>query len=286
MTLRPVDKDILGEVCRSLALDNFGMLYVDKVKDEIKTRYKNSDTGFLNADSVSIADIKAGLEEIAGDEYTEFERLRSGVYFYDPFSTGNDDIIATALTNLFQTRFVVTSEELRSHFGIAIDDMDRFVSEMTDLDLIRRISAGERDYFTVGPRLKEQAGSAGIDARLRQKASHGKISHDQLERVINVSATEDIINYLEGQRDEGFIIDLDGEYLVRSAIDEFGAHVAERISESVKDEFDESTYVLPEDEFDTIVRNEVEARFDVLTRIGPETERKVLSEIKTATADR
>lgn len=282
MTLRPVDTDRLAEICRSIALDNYGFLYVDKVKDRIRSEYESANTGLINASSLSTRDIKEALQSIAGNDFTEFEQLRSGVYYYDPFSTGNDDVIADDLTALFGQRLVVTSEELRSRFDVAIDDLDVFVSELTDLNLVRRIATGERDYFTIGPRLKEQTGEAGVDTRLRREAVHGKISHDDLERVINVSATADVIRYLDG---EGFIVDLDGEYLVESAIDEYGAYLAGEIGDSVAEEFESMRYVLPEGEFESVLTNELEARFDVLGRVGRDTERAIVDETRAALED-
>ncbi|NHN61191.1 MULTISPECIES: hypothetical protein [Halorussus] len=263
MPLRPTDTDLLADICTSVALRNYGFLYVDRVNDEIRSQYESADKSPLKASSLSQTEIKKAMDDVVADEYSELQRLRTGVYYYDPFGTGDDEGVATELTTLFRQQLVVTSEELRSRFDLAIDDIDFFADELADRNLVRRIATGERDYYTIGSRLKEQAGEAGVDARLREKATYGKLAHDQLEKVINVSATADVIRYLEA---EEFVIDLDGEYLVESAIPRFGEYLADRIADDVETEFENSGYVLPEPEFGQVVENEIDERSDVLAQ--------------------
>lgn len=268
MTLRPVDTDLLAEICRSIALEHSGFLYVDSVKDAIQSEYENSEKSLLAAGSLSSSDIKDALQDIAasdGSSDLELERVRNGVYYYDPFGQGSGEGVTGQLTRLFRQQLVVTSERLRSWFDLAIDDVDYFAGELEQRKLVRRIATGERDYFTIGPRLQEQTGEAGVDQRLTEEATNGKISHDQLEKVINVAATADVIRYLEGQ---GFVTDLDGEYLVDSAIDEFGAHLAAEVGDAVEAEFESWSYVLPESEFEQVVQTEVEERTDALAHAG------------------
>lgn len=277
MPLRPIDTDLLADICMSVALENYGFLYIDRVNDEIRSEYENKETGALKANSLSLTDTKKSLETVATDEYTELKRIRSGVYYYDPFGTGDNEQIASELTALFRQQLVVTSEELRSLFDLAIDDIDFFAGELEGRNLVRRIATGERDYYTIGPRLKEQAGEAGVDARLRDRATHGKLTHQQLEKEINVSATADVIRYLEA---EGFVIDLDGEYLVESAISRFGEYLAGVIKDDVEAEFEETGHVLPVTEFSQLVENEVGERTDVLAQA-----RSVRDDILTATKE-
>lgn len=281
MPLRPVDTDTLAEICRSIALDNYGFLYVDRVKDDLQSAYEGAEKKLWNAGTLSASDVKQALQEIASDEFSELERLRTGVYYYDPFGSGSGQGVANELTRLFRQQLVVTSETLRNRFDLAIDDVDFFAGELADRKLVRRIATGERDYFTIGPRLKEQTGEAGVDDMLTQRAVNGKISHDQLEKVVNVAATADVIRYLEG---EGFVVDLDGEYLVESAIDDFGAHLADEVADAVEEEFESARYVLPEEELNSVLRTEVSARFDVLSRLGREMEDRVLAATRDALA--
>jgi hypothetical protein len=277
MSLLPVDSDALTDICRDVAMSNYGFLYVSEDKDDVQTAYESADTGTLNASSVSTSDLKGALRDIANDEYADLDRIRDGVYYVDTFSVGSSNAVTNELTSVFSQRIVVTSETLRSRFDLAMDDVEFFVGELQERDLVRRITAGERDYYTIGPRLKEQAGNVGLDSQLERKAADGKISHSDLENVIDVAATTDVIRYLEK---EGFIIDLDGEYLVESAIDEFANHVAAEIEDVIQATFEDSQYVVPASEFPGIVRSEIEDRFDVLSHAH-----RVQDEIVSATRD-
>lgn len=282
MALLPVDTDVLEDICRTTARNNYGFLYVSDTKSEIKSAYENADTGLLATSSLSATDLRKALEDLAADEFTDLEQLREGVFYVDPFGATGNENITDELTNLFGQRLVVTGETLRSRFSLAIDDIDFFVSELAERDYVRRITAGKRDYYTIGPRLKEHADDVGLDARLLREASNGKIAHSDLERVIDVAATSDVIRYLDR---EGYIVDLDGSYLVEAAIDEYGRHLGETIEESVEGAFEDSAYALPEAEFEQIVENEIESRFDVLSA-AHSVRHEILAETQNALEER
>jgi len=279
MTVRPVDDDLLADICRSIAQDNYGFLYVSEVSSQIQSEYEAAETGLLNAGSISGSEIKQTLQSIAGQEISELQQLRTGVYYVDPFGAAGGERLTSELTNLFGQRLVVTSETLRSRFNLAIDDIDYFTGELENRDLVSRITAGEQDYFTIGPRLKEHAGEANVDSQLRRQAEHGIISHDKLESVIDVAATTDVIRYLAR---EGFIIDLSGEYLVRSDIDSYGRYVADEIEYLVEEAFEDSQYVLPTSEVETVIENAIDDHFDVLSRVGRGTADDVRDAVRSA----
>ncbi|MFB6070061.1 MAG: hypothetical protein ABEJ76_03480 [Halanaeroarchaeum sp.] len=260
MALLPVDEDVLEDVCESIARKNYGFLYVSDYRNEIKSAYESADTGLLNARALSGSDLREALASLANDEFRDLEQIRDGVFYFDPFGATSNEEITDELTHLFSQRLVVTAETLRSRFSLAIDDIEFFVDELADRDYVRRIRAGKKDYYTIGPGLKEHADDVGLDARLQSEATHGKISHSDLESVIDVAATTDVIRYLDR---EGYIVDLDGEYLVEEAIDEYGEHLAKRIEDTVADELADSSYVLRTDEFEQVVENEAETYVDL-----------------------
>lgn len=282
MSLLPVDTDALERVCRSVALDSYGFLYASDQKEKIKTGYENAEKGVFNARSLSMSDLRPAMEEIAGEEFSDIEKIRDGVYYVDPFGAREGNNIKDELTNLFGQRLVVTGETLRSRFSLAIDDVDFFVDELVQRDYVRRVTAGKRDYYTIGPRLKEHADDVGLDARLRSEATHGKISHSDLENVIDVVATTDVIRYLDR---EGYIVDLDGEYLVEEAIDEYADYVAGEIAETVEDEFADSSYALRDDTFEEVLRQSIEGRVDVLSK-ARRIESDLLEAVEASLAER
>lgn len=282
VALRPIDIDTLEDVCESIARKNYGFIYVTENKDEIKSAYEGADTGLLKADELSTSEIREGLGEIAADDLTDFDQLRDGVFYIDQFGAVGNEEITNELTMLFSQQLVVTGERLRSVFSLAIDDLDFFVDELESRGYLRRIRAGQNDYYTLGPKLKEGAGDVGLDSQLAGEAVNGKISHSDLESVIDVSATTDVIRYLEK---EDLIIDLDGEYLVQSLLDEYGQYLAEEIADAVESEFEAATYVLQDAEFEQVIQNEISDRFDVFSH-AREIEAEIIAKTKASLQDR
>lgn len=282
MPVRPADTDTLEDVCESIARENYGFVYINDKKEEIKAAYEQADTSRLNASELSNSDIRKGLSEIAANDFTDFDQIRDGVFYLDQFGAVGNEEITKELTMLFSQKLVVTGERLRSVFSLAIDDLDFFVDKLESRGYLRRIRAGQNDYYTIGPKLKELADDVGLDSQLAQDAVHGKISHSELESVIDVSATTDVIRYLEK---EGLIIDLDGEYLVRSSLEEYAEHLANEIEEAIEAEFQNSTYILQVDEFDQIIRNEIRNRFEVLSH-ARDIQDDIVAETRAALAER
>ena len=264
MAVLPVDEEALQEICEDIARDNYGFLYIAEHRDTIKHQYENANTGRLNTSSLSRSELRETLDELATESYADFEKIRDGVYYFDPFTQYNDQRIKDELTRIFSNRIVVTDETLRERFSLALDDLDFFVDQLTaeNRQYLRRIAAGKQDYYTVGPRLKEHADDVGLESKLSADASRGKISHRDLETVINISATTDVIRFLER---EGYIVDLGGEYLVKSALDEYGRSVAEEIKSDIESELAASEHVMRESEFRQLVENYIRERYTVLS---------------------
>ncbi|CCQ37098.1 uncharacterized protein Nmlp_2953 [Natronomonas moolapensis 8.8.11] len=282
MPIRPIDIDTLEDACESIARENYGFIYTAEVKNEIKSAYEGADTGVLKADELSISDIRKGLSEISADEFTDFDQIRDGVFYIDQFGAVGNEEITTELTMLFSQQMVVTGERLRSVFSLAIDDLDFFVDQLESRGYLRRIRAGQNDYYTIGPKLKERANDVGLDSQLAQDAVNGKISHSDLESAIDVSATTDVIRYLET---EDLIIDLDGEYLLKSLLDEYGRYLADQIESSIESEFETATYILKLNEFEQIIENEIRDQFNVLSH-AREIESEIIEKTKLGLTDR
>ncbi|MFC7058511.1 hypothetical protein [Halovenus salina] len=154
-------------------------------------------------------------------------------------------------------------KRLEKKFDIAPNDVDYFARKLSESGYIDRIPAGERDYFVGGSELKDETSrDIGLDAQLKSRAdAEGKLSHRELEEIIDVAATENVIDYLS-QND--FIIDLDGEYLVQAALDEFAHSLADRIADQVTEEFQESEYVLHQPEFEQVIENNINESTTIL----------------------
>jgi hypothetical protein len=271
MPLRPVDTDRLGDICISIARENYGFLYLDRVSGTIKDRYEGAETGLTKAGSLTRSAIKESLQELAGGEYENLRQIRSGVYYYDVFSAGHDERIPAQLKDLFiSTQQVVTAEQLRTEFNLAVDDVDFFVDKLVDNDMLFRIATGSQEYYSVGSLLKEQTGQNRLEDELREQSKGstpmGILSHDELERIISVNATSDVIGYLEQQL--GFFADLDGEYLVWEALDEYGRWLADETADDVTDEFAAAGHALSTTEYREVVVSQVEQRTDILDSVS------------------
>lgn len=280
--IRSVDEEELQDICRGIALDNFGFLYVNDHKDQIQTEYGSADTGLTKAGSVSLSGMEETLQEVADGNMSPFKKLRNGVYYYDPFETREGSRVSDELKSIFTYDLVVNKETIESRFDIAPTDVDFFASELVAEDYIRRIAAGERDYYVSGPRLKDEtAGDASVDSRLQEEAKRGILSHTELETVIDVAATNDIIRFLEKN---DFIVDLDGEYLVKDSIEEYAAYLENEVGEAVIEEFDDIG-VLPVSELDQILQNQIDRRFGILPSLDRSDTETLLKAVRKQLAD-
>ncbi|GAB6878432.1 hypothetical protein JCM17823_07060 [Halorubrum gandharaense] len=271
MSLRPVDTDTLGEISIEVAKENFGFLYVDRVANEIRERYESSDTPLMKAGNLSRSDVKEALQNIASEDWENIERIRSGVFYYAVFSTGPPERVLNRLRDLFMsTQQVVTAEQLREEFNLAIEDTEFFAEKLVSNGLLSRIATGSREYYSVGPKLKEKTGQNQLKDELIKQSRNGTpvgvLSHEELEQIISVNATSDVIHYLEGQL--GLLSDLDGEYLVWGSIEQYGEWMAEEIAEDVADEFESTGYAMPKQEYREVVRARIEARSSILKQLS------------------
>ncbi|WP_435143346.1 hypothetical protein [Halobaculum sp. P14] len=264
MPLRPVDRDVLEDISQDIAQDNYGFLYVDRVRDQLKDQYESREKSKLKAPTLSTSETKEALREMAEDENYSIERIRSGVFYWDPFGTGTRTGITERLKGVFRNQMVVTTEDLRKAFDLAHEDAEFFANGLRRQDLVMRIAAGSREYYSVGRRLKEETGEDDLEGKLKRRSVHGKISHDQLEEAISVAATSDVIGYLQG---EGLIIDMDGEYLVRAALDEFGKQTAADLADDVVSAFEDAGHVMPLREYETLLESEIDVRSNVLAHV-------------------
>ncbi|QZP39456.1 hypothetical protein [Halobaculum magnesiiphilum] len=264
MPLRPVDRDVLEDISQDISQSNYGFLYVDRVRDDLKDQYQSREKGRLKAPKLSTSDVKESLRDLAEDENYSLERIRSGVFYWDPFGSGTRTGITERLKGVFRDQMVVTTEDLRKAFDLAHEDADFFAKQLRRQNLVMRIAAGSRDYYSVGSRLKEETGEDDLKGKLKRRATHGKLSHGQLEEAISVAATSDVIGYLQG---EGLIIDMDGEYLVRSALDEFAEKLADDLGDDVSRAFEDAGNVMPTGEYDSLIESEIEVRSNVLAHV-------------------
>lgn len=283
MPLRPVDSDRLGDICISVAQKNFGFLYLDRVANRIKEEYESSDTGLTKAGTLTRRAIKDSLGKLAGEEYENLRQIRSGVYYYDVFSAGHDKRIPNRLKDLFvSTQQVITAEQIRNEFNLAVDDVDFFVDKLVENDMLFRIATGSQEYYSVGSLLKEQTGQNRLEDELREQAKGsapiGILSHDELEQIISVNATSDVIRYLEQQLN--FLTDLDGESLVWGALEDYGRWMADEIADDITEELAAVGHAMPTAEYREVITNAIEKRTDLLDQVSRRRRDEVIDAVQ------
>lgn len=283
MSLRPVDTDTLGRISIEIAKENYGFIYVDRVANEITERYESSDTPITKAGSLSRTDVKEALQDIASEDWENIERIRSGVFYYAVFSSAPPDRILNRLRDLFMsTQQVITAEQLRSEFDLAVEDTEFFADKLVSHDLLSRIATGSREYYSVGWKLKEETGQNQLKDELIEQSRNGSpigvLSHEELEQIISVNATSDVIHYLEGQL--GLVSDLDGQYLVWGSITEYGEWMAEEIADDVADEFESTGYAMPKSEYTEVVKSMIAKQSTVLEQLSRQKRGEVVDAVK------
>lgn len=280
--IRPVDTEELEDICRDIALQNYGFLYVNEHKGEIQSEYESADKGVTKAGTVSASDLKESLREIANDDFSEFQRLRNGVYFYDPLGLPEGKSVSDDLSSVFRSHLVIDKQTFESVFDIAPKDVDFLANHLEQHAYLERITTGKRDYYVSGTKLKENTSrDTSVSARLSGEASGGTVSQSDLEDVIDVAATDDVIRYLE---DQDFILDIGEEYIVQSEMDAYARHLIGEIGDSVEDEIGTSG-LLPLPEFEQVIRNEINDRFDVLSHLGRGEAAELLETVQEALAE-
>lgn len=282
--VRPVSTEVLQDICTEIARQNYGFVYLNEHKGTIKEQYTQMDTGLKYSNSVSLSDIQQGLGDIAENDVNSFEQLRGDAYFLRPFGQKWGGQIGDELEALFTTDLVLHKKRLESRFDIAPADVDFFARELLEEGYIDRVPAGERDYFVGGPKLRDETNrDIGLEAQLQTESNaEGKLSHRDLEEIIDVAATENVIDYLSKN---DFIIDLDGEFLVQTALDEFAASMAERIETAVVKEFREADHVLHRAEFETVVENNINDSSSILKK-ARSVRQAILEETETVLQER
>lgn len=262
MPIRPADHDVLEDITQSIAESNSGFVYVDRVHDSIKNEYEAASTGIFKASTLKRSDIREALSNMGADENHTIEEIRTGVYFWDPFRAGVEMDITSKLEGLFRSQMVVTGDMIREALELAREDTEFITNKLSRQELVKPISAGTTEYYIGGEDLE---GEANLGEKLKRRGSYGTISHEQLESALSVSATSDVIGYLQA---DGYIIDLDGSYLVTSALDDYIEKVVRDVADDIETTFESNTYVLPLEEFTTHLKEEVRSRSDVLVQIS------------------
>jgi hypothetical protein len=275
--LRPPDTDLLVALCRDVALDAHGFLYLPDDAPTVVERYEDASTEFRYANSVSSGRLRRTLDSRAADDETIVQRLRTGTFYWNPFETAQGPDVPALLLDLLEDRLVLTPAAIDSAFDVAPADVAVLTAELVRLDFLRSITVGEHDVYEGGSRLAaETTRPVTVDRTLRAWSSDGIVDRDDLIDHLDVPASGDVITALE--RNDS-LVEIDDAYLVRAAIPDLASAVADEIEADVRETL-RPTGVLPTIDFDARIEHEITRRRAVLEHLGPGDAGTLLSEVR------
>lgn len=269
MPLRSPDKEALEDAIRAAANDLNGYVNLPEQRSFIQNEYAEQDTGVLDASDVSHGEIRTVLDEFDADERKDIEHIADEVYFVNPFGAtpSDDEEILDHIEDTYRVHIVFSGETLRRTFDLPVDHADYFIDSLVNRDLLQRLSR-THDVYTIGSKLQENSDEPGIEDRLAQEAVDGIISNDKFEKIVDGPVIPAVTSMFEK---DGYILDLDGEYLVLNAQDDFERYLAREIKQDVKDEFDGP--VLLESTFTNEVKNHITSHSSRIAKIPDEHRR-------------
>lgn len=270
MALRNPDKEALEDAIRAAANDLNGYVNLPEKRKFIQNEYAETNTGSLQASEVTHDDIREALNSFVEDSQRDIEHIANEVYFVNPFGAtpGDDEEIIDRIEEKYRVHIVFSGETLRRAFELPVDHADYFIDSLVDRDLLQRLSR-THDVYTIGRQLEQNSDEPGIAERLAKEAANGIISNDKMENIVDSPVIPAVTSMFEK---DGYILDLDGEYIVLNATDDFEKYLAREIEADVRGEFDGP--VMLESTFENEVRNHLTANSTRLSKIPDENTRE------------
>lgn len=273
MPILPIDKEALWDGCKEIAMENYGLLYVDteERRKRVIEKYKErASKKKLRASTIKWSDLTKFLAEWRKGEGKKVERLirlRESVYFipvvFEEKELGNKEI--EKLNGLFEKNIVVSAEMIREEFGIGYDDRLFFSGELAKRKLIKALSEveGEKatEYYVMGNTLKDSVSTDLFKVAIGGYAEDGLVTRAKLEDAIKVDATNEVIKYLEN---EDILLRVNNKYLVYGMTEEFARKICEELRKSVEGKIRECNYVMNE----AIIRSIIEEKLDEMYNIS------------------
>lgn len=274
---RTPDKEALEDAVRAAANDLNGYVNLPEKRSFIQSEYAEKRNSHINSPEVSHEDIRTGLNDFAEDSQKDIQHVENEVYFVNPFgaSPDEDEEIIDRIEDTYRVHIVFSGETLRRTFDLPMDHADYFVDSLVDRDLLQRLSR-THDVYTIGSQLEKHSDEPGIDDRLANESTNGIITNDKMEKIVDSPVIPAVTSMFES---DGYILDLDGEFLVMNAIEDFESHLANEVEQEVRDEFDEPVRL--ESGFQSTVRNKAQDYSSRLSKIpNQETKSNIIKGVE------
>lgn len=264
MALRDPDMEALEDAIRVASNDLNGYVNLPEKRSFIQSEYAENRTGRLSSPEVSHDDIRQALNKFADDGQKDIQHVDGEVYFVNPFSAtpGGDKKIINRIEETYRVHIVFSGETLRRTFDLPMDHAEYFIDSLVDRDLLQRLSR-THNVYTIGSQLEQQSSEPGISERLAKESTNGIITNDKMETIVDSPVIPAVTTMFEN---DGYILDLDGEFLVLNALDDFQKHLATQIEPDVRSEFDGA--VLLESTFENAIENYLRHHSERLSKIS------------------
>lgn len=282
MPVRSPDSEALENAVRAAADDLTGYVILSEKRNVIQTKYGEQDTGLLSPSSVSHDDIRSGLQEFSEDGQRDIEHIADEAYFVNPFTGGGDtdQEIIDRIEEMYRDHIAFSGETLRRNFDLPIDYADHFIDSLEQRNLTERLSR-THDVYTIGSRLQKKSEEPGIEDRLESEAKHGIITNERFEEIIDAPAIPPVTKMFER---DNYIVDLDGKYLVLSAIDDYERYLARQITDKIEQEFDGP--VMLESTFESEVENHALTHSSDLSALSASRQNDIIAGVESQIRER
>lgn len=280
---RSPDKEALEDAVRAAANDLNGYVNLPEKRSFIQSEYQEKRSGRLNAPDVSHDDIRDGLNGFAEDSQKDIEHVEKEVYFVNPFSAspGDNEEIIDRIEDTYRVHIVFSGETLRRTFNLPMDHADYFIDSLVKRNMLQRLSR-THGVYTIGSQLEEHINQPGIDERLANESTNGIITNDKMETIVDSPVIPAVTSMFES---DGYILDLDGEFLVMSTIDEFESYIASEIKQDVRDKFNGP--VMLESSFKSEVKSHIRHHSSRLSSISAQdTRSKIIDGVEECLRER
>lgn len=289
MPLRNPDPEIIEDVVREEADDVNGLLNLPEVRQTIQQEYREryqEKHGRVSSYSPKVTheDIRSILDDLASDPQRDIRHVDDEVYFNSPFTgleNAGEREVLDRLTDIYHLYLVFSGERIRQEFNVPVSNSEFFLDRLEDQELVERLSHAQ-DVFTIGSKLEQITDEPSIEEQLRERATEGIIKNDKFEDIIDAPATEEVVSLFVNRE---YLVDMDGEYLVKSALDDYIQRLTRDTSPKLEAKFEDADHAMRATEYRSTVNRSVREASDLLS-YAPDLEDEILEGVRDGVTER
>lgn len=287
MSIRGPDPEIIESLVRQEANDINGLLNLPEDRQQIQEKYHERhqekygrvSTGRIKyTPEASRDDIRLILQNLAADDQRDIQHVENEVYYNSPFTNldlSSENEVIERLTSIYNTYVVFTGERVRKELDVPKDHDGFFLSRLEKQGLIERLSHAQ-SVFTIGREFKQIADEPSVQEKLMSRATEGILKNHKFEQIIDAPATEEVVSLFV---EKDYLIDMNGEYLVKKALDEYIESVKREVTPKVRNKFEKSDHVMQRAEYRSLVTKHIREQSELLSH-APDMKNDIVQEVR------